>query len=360
VGTRTPTVALLIGTFAIAAGVLWLGRDGSLFHDDLWFLCGRSLADVGSWFRPHNEHWVTFHVLAYMGIVALFGANYLPLHVGLVVTLVAAAWGLYALVTQRIDRLAGVVAGAILLTFGSASVVFFWAFEIGFVGAMALGLWALAALRDQPRLALVLLLVGVATGGSALPFVAAAIVLVTIDRGWRAAPPFLLPAFAYGAYVLLEVHGTRGTFSLGGAPGYLASAVVAGLGAVVGVGVPGILGSAVALALAGPRRPSPLFWAGSAGLLVTTGILAATRQNYAPPSLPQYLYAMAPFIVMAGADLFGRAHRRLFAVPVIILALVVNGARLVDAGVGWSAYIAHSVARGANEIPPGVCYPITR
>src|SRR5205823_15106414 len=78
-------------------------------------------------------------------------------------------------------RTVAVAAAAILLLLGNAYQDLFWAWQLGFVGSTAAGIWALAALAAPRRhrnavVAAFLLVVAVATSGIGLAFLAAAAV----------------------------------------------------------------------------------------------------------------------------------------------------------------------------------------
>jgi hypothetical protein len=52
----------------------------SLWHlSDAWdFLTGRSFVEPATWFEPHAGHWQTTTVLAYQGLLVVFGVDYWP------------------------------------------------------------------------------------------------------------------------------------------------------------------------------------------------------------------------------------------------------------------------------------------
>lgn len=330
--------------------LLWLGRDGTFFHDELWYVCGRTLGDIATWFAPHNEHWVTLHVVAYL--LAAGQGSHVPVQVLLVATHAIAAGGLFVLVRRWVGPVPGLAATAVLMVFGWGWLNLYWGFQSGFIGAIALGLWALAILPDHPRLASGLLLLGVMTAGSVLPFVPAAAVLLANRRSvvW-----LLIPVIAFLAYRFVTDVATRGTFIPEAAPAYVLAGVIATAGAVAGTGPLMAALASVAAILTRPK-PGRLAAAGVAGLLATFGILAVARQGFSSVDAPHYLYAGAPFALMIAADVFGHATRRAWiALPFVAAAVLGNLALTVAHGLEWPAWQAAQIAAGANLIPADMC-----
>ena len=353
--TARSEILAFAGLAALAAvAILALGRDATFFHDEWWYLCGRALGDMESWFLPHNEHWVTVHVLVYRALVETFGtASYLPFHGALVLTHLAAAGGLFALVRREVDPGAGLAAAAILLFFGAGYVNLFWAFQTGFVGAVALGLWAMVALPARPRLAALLLVAAVATQGVGLYFVVAAAAATLWRRDLPSMPWLAAPVAAYAAWAFLERDAIEVRGGGGDPVDTLRFAVVGGLTAA-GMGL-GRLPGALAIVAVVLMRPSltPLLVAGALGLASEFVSLALVRTGFARPESSHYLYVAAPFVLMIGASVTRSA--RVLGLGIGALVFTVNVGLLVNHGLAWKAETDASRAQGADEVPAGVC-----
>ena len=106
---RRSTAASVAGLVFVAAVVvafpLYLvrGHDQWFFLDEWDFLAARSLTNIDSLLRPHNEHWSTLPIIVYRVLWQLFGLRtYLPYQV-IIVSLHLTA----AVLLRRIMRRAG-------------------------------------------------------------------------------------------------------------------------------------------------------------------------------------------------------------------------------------------------------------
>jgi hypothetical protein len=121
--------------------LLWIGSYRWFLGDEWAFLADRSV-NLHDAFRPHNQHWSTFPLLAYRGLYSLVGLRaYWPFQL-LVVVLHLTAAVLLRLAMRRAEVrpwIATVVAATFVL-FGPGEDNILWAFQIGFAGALVLGL----------------------------------------------------------------------------------------------------------------------------------------------------------------------------------------------------------------------------
>jgi hypothetical protein len=132
-------VVVELGTF-----VLWLslGRT-EWFHTDQWdFLAGRTAFNLEDLLAGFNSHWSTLPLLAFRALWWLFGLrSYLPYLVVVVVLHLTVA-ALLRVVIRRSDanRWIATTAASVFALFGSGYENIVSAFQIGFVGSLALGL----------------------------------------------------------------------------------------------------------------------------------------------------------------------------------------------------------------------------
>lgn len=209
-------LALLAFCVFLAGSFLLLFELGDYqwFHYDEWdFLAGRDGGDIGDLFRPHNEHWSTLPILAYRAIFAVVGLRaYWPYQVAIFAVHLIAA-GLLRVVMRRagVSPWVATIAAAILVLFGPGEQNIVWAFQLGFVGAFALGLAQLIlADHDGPvdRRDWFGLAAGVAALMCAGVGVSMAMVVgmaTLLRRGWRTAAFHTVPlAVLYGIYSLIQ------------------------------------------------------------------------------------------------------------------------------------------------------------
>lgn len=202
-------VVFLGTTLAACSGLLYLGRSGTFYLDEWTFITERSLtfADL---LRPHNEHWSAMLVVVYRILFQLVGLHsYLPYLATLVTLHAVVAIGVYRLLRMRNEPFAALAGGALVLLLGSGAEDLFWAFQIGFVGATAAGVWALVLLEEpasRRRLvgAASLLTIGCATSGVGLWFlVAAGLELLVDPRTRRRIWVAVVPGLVYIAWFVL-------------------------------------------------------------------------------------------------------------------------------------------------------------
>jgi hypothetical protein len=290
-----PWARLLFTAAAVLAVVLILGLTAGLsFSGDEWsYIVDRRLT-FESMLQPHNEHLVFLHVLVYRGMVELLGtSSYLPFLVALMVAHVAMTAGVLVLM-RRVVPLEGALAAAVLMLFlGTGFDNLVWAFQVGFVGAAALGVWAMAS-ADRPALAALLLTAALWTQGDGLFYLAPTAVLLG-RRWWVVA----FPIATYAVWYATVGHGavtTSGPF-LEYALRLTGSVFggVSGVGWLVGLAVGALI--VVGLAI---RRPSRFVLAGVIGLASQVAILSISRAHFGPEQAeaPRYIYVAAPFVFL--------------------------------------------------------------
>jgi hypothetical protein len=335
------------------------GAGASFFHDEWWYLCGRSLSDPAGWLLPHNEHWVTLHVVAYRAIAELAGtSSYLPFRVALVAVHIAASWGVYALARREARPWAAAAAAAIMLFLGSGYLNLFWGFQIGFVGGAALGIWALVLLPERPRAAALLLLAAVATQGTGLFFVVAAGARLVASGRTRSAAWLVLPAGAFGVWAFLfrNAVDVRGNMSLEGVPGFALNGIADTLGATIGLGTLAAAAAVACIVIARPTRwRTPVTISCAAGLLAEFVAIGLVREGFSDPGTSHYLYVGAMLVLPAAAVIVPSVRVKALAPALFAVALGVNTLLLVVHGLGWVAETNAQRAAGSDVPPAGVC-----
>jgi hypothetical protein len=176
------------------AGLLWYTRR-QWFTEDDWEFIHRLIPGVGKlgMFVPHNEHWSTLPLLVYKALFAVVGLrSYLPYMAVLLALHVVCAHLMWrVMVRAGADVLVATAVAAVFLVLGTGAENLDWAFQIGFVGALAAGLgMVLAALRDGVRPLAVAWLLGtisVMCSGLGPIMVVAAGLTALLRFGWRRA-----------------------------------------------------------------------------------------------------------------------------------------------------------------------------
>ena len=159
-GSKRPALAsserttdVLLGVvIAVSTGFyLALSRSLWFYSDDWAFLLRRGTVTedvdagrLGLW-EPHNEHWSTGPILIYRALFEVFGLrHYTPYLVPVLLAHVALVLLAYRLLIRFGVRRWVAFAVATMLAFnGAGAENILWPFQIGFVGALALGFGAL-------------------------------------------------------------------------------------------------------------------------------------------------------------------------------------------------------------------------
>jgi len=361
------------------ATVVYIGRDTTLFVDEVDLFTVSDGLDPESLLAPLNGHLELLLRLAYAGLFGLVGADdFTPIQLLHALGAILAAAVFFALVKERLGPAAALPLTLLLLFLGSAWEITF--IESGFthVWCLAAGLAALLALeRDDRRgevAACVLLVAAISAFTYGIAFAIGAGVLIwRRGRGRRALWVALVPLALYAAWlvwvraVYVPEHGEAQTFELANllvVPNFVANEAAAVAGALTGLDYPfgvegidsvfgtsSIYGPLLALLAAGAlglrlRRGevSPFLWAAIALLLA---VWCALALGYGPgrnPTTVRYVYAGSALAMLVGAE--AARQRRLSRTAVLAifavcaLALAGNIARLRD---GAAYYRTHSL-----------------
>jgi hypothetical protein len=343
-----------------ALALLALGQGLTFFADEWAVIEGRAI-DLDSFLRPFNEHWLGTTIVVYRLMFGAFGlGSYVPYLVVLIALHVVVAAEVFVLVRRAAGPLVGLAAGVVMLFFGSGFENLYWAMQIGFVGAAALGFGALLAVDGAPPrgwavLACGLLVVAVTTSGLGLVMVAAVGLELLVDRGrrrliWAAA----IPSALYVAwYLALGRHGVataRDPFTLealGQVPGFVVQGAGAAAGAISGLGPTVGIGLVAAVAgLAGWRlvdgRGIPARTVGGLGgivvLYVLTGLVRAQLVTDAA-LYTRYTYLAGPLLLVALGALIRPDLAALRVVPRTRLALAGGGTILLTLALAWNVQL---------------------
>jgi len=346
VAARLGHVASLV---AAAPLILWFNRNQWFFGDEWEFFANR----MSGWGRvllePHNEHWSTAPILVYRAVYAAVGLrSYLPYVAVLVVLHLAVAHLLWRVMNRvGVAPLVSTALAAVFAVLGSGHENLLWAFQIGFVGSVAVGLAHLLLVdHDGPfgrrdRVAGVVAVVGLLFSGISVIMTVTSGVAVLLRRGVRDALATVAPPA--GVYALwFAVVGHEGLGSGGGrvesvldAPGYLWTGLASALEGASGIPAAGAVLVILLLgwllrqrAVAGvPAAPATAMAIGAASLFA---MLAAGRSGYGveQATASRYLYIavalLLPALGLMLSDATGRVASRQVAAAVVLVPVLVH------------------------------------
>ncbi len=331
-GARRPDRAdLAVGTVAIAAffGILWLGRGMTFFADE-WAVIVERPISLDNFLRPFNEHWLGVTTLVYRLLLERVGlTSYVPYLALLLALHVVVVLAVYVLVRRTAGAALGVLAATILAVLGSGFENLYWAMQIGFVGAIALGLGAFIILEGAPGrgrvvAACALLTIGMMTSGFGIFMLAFAGLELLLDpRRRRLVVVLFVPAGVYLAWYLafgrtgLATH--RDPFTIAALldlPWFVVDGSGTAIGSALGIGP--ILGRLVGIALAawigwrlardGFASVPPRALACFGAILVEYAILGTIRAELfdGAAEYSRYAYLSTIFALLGFAALIGR------------------------------------------------------
>lgn len=196
--SQRPWLLIHLVLLAAAAAVLTWANRGQWFFGDEWeFLVNRGFAGarLSLWY-PHNEHWSTLPILVYTLLRNTVGLGsywpYIAVLIAVHLVLTHLLWRV--MLRSGVLPAVATVAAAVFSVLGAGAENLLWAFQIGFVGSVALG-WAGALVAAAPDrrparrdIWAVLLLVGsLMCSGIGIPMVVIAVVAAwTSSRAlWR-------------------------------------------------------------------------------------------------------------------------------------------------------------------------------
>ncbi len=229
--------------------LLLLGRGLTFFADEWAVIADRSIS-VESFLRPFNEHWLGVTTIVYRLVLGAVGmSTYMP-YLALLATLhVIVVMEVYVLARRVTAPALAALVAVVVAFFGSGFENLFWAIQIGFIGAIALGLGAIILLDGRPSpnrvmAATALLTVGVMTSGFGLFMLAFAGLDLLLDpRRRRLVPALLVPAAIYLAWYVAYGRGgvatARDPFTLEAilsVPAFVVDGIGSAFGSALGVG----------------------------------------------------------------------------------------------------------------------------
>lgn len=368
--SRTGRVAVGLHAVSLAAGflvLLYCNRDQWFFGDEWDFLGHRGVleADRSIW-APHTDHWSTGAILVYRALYSLYGLKtYVPYVVVLLLLHVAVAHLLWRLMRRAaIDLPVATALVAVFVVLGAGAENLLWAFQIGFIGSLALGLAALLLVdHDGPWDgrdfgAWAVSIIGLTFSGVSVTMVAVAGMTVLMRRGLRqAALTVAVPGAVFMTWFLLIGNQNLGSSrreleDVFDYPGYIWT----GLRTAVeqAVGFPGagpllVLGLAVFLLRRGGQAAGPAapVFACALGALVMFAIIAFGRTDLGveQSEAPRYTYIVVALALPAaglllselvghGASVPNTAHvagRRAVVCLLLLLVGLHNGGLLLSA-----------------------------
>jgi hypothetical protein len=335
--------------------ILVIARDQWFFGDD-WAILAPHLD--GAVMQPHVGHWNLIPALAFQGLRNLIGlGSYLPyLLLALLAHLTVAHLSWRILNRVGVPPWGATIVGFLIVLLGAGAENILWAFQLGFMGAVAIGL-GIVLLLDRDKLGavrvaavVVLAILAPMFSGTFIPLFAAAAIVGLVRRGvWRTVVLFL-PAAAiyviwYLAYALHDPATPKGVHTLAGAGFalvYAGAMVAGGLGRAlpwIGLGVLPALAVVVWFIVTvrrGIRGPALTAYALACGAVVFVLLTAYARSGFGLSAAAAQRYAyvtivlLVPGLSLLVARLVRGRRRWTVAATVLTLLLVIFNAGTLE------------------------------
>ena len=353
---------MVLGASLVAGVVLlWTYRGLSFFYDEWDFIQNRRAWNPAAFLEPHNEHLVLLPAFIFKVLFAVFGiGSYWPYAVVLVITHVACALVLYALLGTWTSNEVAVAGTVVFLFIGTGWEVLLWPFEVSVTVSLAAGLGALLATRSESRkgdvAACVLLVASLASASLGIPFVVGVAVLILTRPGVvRRLYVVAIPVVLYGAWYLLYAESSAKAANVQQIPVFVADSAAAAWAGVFGmnpeIGRAIMVASIIGVVLIVAKRLADR--AAIAALVtipvVMWALLCLSRFGIATPSTPRYVYPGVALMLVLGALMLGRKDAASIGVRVVIVvllaaSLMTNIGVLKDGGKMWRDYSAQVTA----------------
>jgi hypothetical protein len=318
----------VVHAVSMVACLVWLLRQGSgltFFFDEWDFVLDRSFS-IPDLLRPHNGHLSLLPVLAYDIMRKIFGLSfYVPYQVLGLLVHVSGCSAVYFLGKRRSPLLA-VAAAVLVCLLGSGWQNIMWPFQIGMMGALSAGLWAIWEVT-QPvisvkRLA-ILCAVSLLCAGGGIAAMGTVVLLVVARRQWNILPRLGVVGIAYGFWYL--VYGTSQSQSgnLAKTPQFVYDSA---LGAASGIGAAGETFAylffllLVVLALWNSyKKVSVLPALGTFAMALMTWIMTGlSRAHLGEPAASRYVYVGAALLVTSFVTMAPRLESMFLLLAVML------------------------------------------
>lgn len=362
---RLAWAGIACATVAAALLLLWEGRGQTLFVDEWSFgYLARPGLSASSLLAPDNGHLAVVPVLITKASLRLFGAaTALPLRLVATATHLAVALMLFVMLRRPLGALWALAPAVLFLFLGSAADVLVGSHALPIELSAATGLGAWLALRRRTAawdvVAAGLLVIGIASNGFALPFIAGAVAIIWLDprSSWRRQWIVAVPLVLYALWRLTEGSGGESDFAfsnIAGLPAFAFSSLAAELASVTGLftepggtqnvfqlGAGQALAGATLVAIAvvavgrGYRPPGAAIPALVALLVlwIATGMVASPARQ---PQVGRYVYSgVVLLLLLAGEAIAASPARRrgpLALACVCAIGLIPNVKAIHDAG----------------------------
>jgi hypothetical protein len=381
---RLARVGLALAVLASGVLLYHLTRGTSFWGDDWAWITERRANDVGTFLAPYDGHLSVLPIVIYRLMFAAFGIDsYAPYRVLVIGLSLIVGLLTFEYARHRVNDFAAMLVAALVLFVGPGWQDTMWAFQIGWVLALGLGIAALMLLDRRTFAtdvaACVLTFGSICSTSFGVAFaVGIAVDVALTRRRWRDA---WIPAIPLLLYVIwaLHYHPTGINWSeITLVPGNLVQTFAGGAAGIVGLsgatpvdptgttltfGVPLVLVLAIVAVRAALARRFPVRALSLLVILVAFSVLTTLGRAFETPLVSRYVYPDCVLVALFVVELargvrpsravqLGLAVLALAAIVANVGVLRTAGGYLRQIGAETNADVA-AVDLGEGSLPPG-------
>jgi hypothetical protein len=323
------SAVLLLGFLFISFSVLFqYGSELTFFFDEWDFVLNRSY-NASDFLRPHNGHLSLLPVLVYNLLRSLFGIDsYVPFQVAGLLVHASVCVGVYAIGKRRSTSIA-IVAALFVSLLGTGWQNIMWPFQIGMMGALSAGLWAIwecTKTEASPRRVALLCLISLLCAGGGIVAFATVGAITLYRQNWKSLTYLSVVGVMYLVWYLNYGVSQSVDGNLGKTPNYVYQSA---LGAASGITINNtnygkiFLVVLVLLLAANIYRKQSILTAIAAIAMATFSwiLTGVSRAHLQEPSASRYVYVGAVLLVVAFISLVPSDVSRFAVFPILVVGV---------------------------------------
>jgi hypothetical protein len=337
---------IVIHLLSLTVCLVWLLQRGQglIFFFDEWDFILRRSYEINDLFEPHNGHLSLVPILVYNFLRSLFGVDsYIPYQIlGLIVH--GSVCSAVFVIGKRRSVTVATGAAILICLLGSGWQNIMWPFQIGMMGALSAGLWAIweaTNTNTSTRKLVTLCLISLSCAGGGIVAYVVVLGIVSYQRSWRAYRWLLGVGLLYAMWYLLFGVSQSTPGNLMKVPGYLYDSAVS---AANGIGARHdffayffLLFLLVLFFWNVLRKQSIVVGLASISMALMTWMLTGiSRAHMGEPEASRYVYVGAVLLVTCTVSLVPKNNTK--GVFVVVIAALVYSVppnlNVLDAGIG--------------------------
>lgn len=346
--TRWKTTYLSNGVhlLSISACLIWLLQRGhglTFFFDEWNFILDRTYS-AEDLLKPHNGHLSLIPVFVYNVTRSIFGlTSYVPFQIAGLLVHGSVCGAVYVIAKRRSISIA-ICAAIIVCLLGAGWQNIMWPFQIGMMGAVSAGLWAVYEATKETvsaKKVTVLTLVSLLCAGGGVVSFSVVVAIVLYRRLWAILKPMFIVGMIYSLWYLKYGVSQSVEGNLAKTPRYIYDSAISsasGIGAnSQGFGT--LLLVLLLLLFVVSMFKKSSFLEGAAFLLMailTWTVTGLSRAHLQEPAASRYIYVGSILLISSLVSLVPKGSAKYVLAPLAVVSifLVQDNVKILDQGIG--------------------------